>query len=591
MRKLEGVQSTQARIDKITASREVTTSIAAPTSVSADPPADPLTPLGDAYEFNASFNWVDPTVSALPQHILDQTELRDRPVLDHGPNTPGTIRWQLDAGVQQDTSDGVITYTFATWNHGVGLSNSPQFYQGQGYAPFTEAQIAAARIAVGNWDDLVAAQFVEIEAAPGASVFGKNSADIVLANTTTGPAQAEAYYPGLTPYFGQKYQRVEGDVWIADPLINGSNLQLLPGQYGLQALNHELGHSLGLSHPGAYNFGDDDDGDGQPDPINYTGDAFYFQDSHQYTIMSYFDAYETGGASIDWNIMRFIYPSTPMVDDVFVIQQKYGADMDTRAGATTYGFNATDDVTNAALRFGEGPEMLTAFTIWDAGGTDTLDLSGYDTNSVIDLREGAYSSAGGPGERLSLAEINANNAELGLAARSEFLYQAYFDGNAINPATGVVANEGLSWAQITGAEADYGMENNIGIAYGAIIENAVGGGGDDRINGNQANNLFTGGDGSDTFIFADYTGMVVPLVTGGTHTITDTSVDTITDFESGKDKIDLSELGVTYDDLSFDTSVANQTTVWLDRNGDGVHDDYSFVVQGDATVAGDYLFG
>ena len=35
---------------------------------------------------------------------------------------------------------------------------------------------------------------------------------------------------------------------------------------------------------------------------------------------------------------------------------------------------------------------------------------------------------------------------------------------------------------------DWLMENNIGIAYGAIIENAIGGFGDDRINGNQVDN-------------------------------------------------------------------------------------------------------
>ena len=96
--------------------------------------------------------------------------------------------------------------------------------------------------------------------------------------------------------------------------------------------------------PATYNYGDDNDGDGLPDPINYTGDAQYFQDSNQFTIMSYFDSFETGAQNIDWNVMRFLYPSTPMVDDVYVVQQKYGADMTTRTGNTTYGFNATADV-------------------------------------------------------------------------------------------------------------------------------------------------------------------------------------------------------------------------------------------------------
>ena len=39
------------------------------------------------------------------------------------------------------------------------------------------------------------------------------------------------------------------------------------------------------------------------------------------------------------------------------------------------------------------------------------------------------------------------------------------------------------------------MENNIGIAYGAVIENAIGGHGNDQINGNQVDNVLTGNGG------------------------------------------------------------------------------------------------
>jgi serralysin len=296
--------------------------------------------------------------------------------------------------------------------------------------------------------------------------------------------------------------------------------------------------------------------------------------------MSYFDTYEAGNNQIDWNLMRFVYPSTPMVHDVAIAQAKYGADLTTRTGGTTYGFNATADVTNAAMRFSAG-EMFTIFTIWDAGGTDTLDLSGYYTDSVIDLREGAYSSAGGFGaydpaladsdpSALSqadyLARANAANAANGFPDRSEFLYSLYFVGDP-------EFNEGIAWRDIMGG--DTRMENNIGIAYGAIIENAIGGHGDDRINGNQANNTFTGGEGADTFIFARY----------GAG---DSSVDTVTDFVSGLDKIDLSEFaGVDAADVQFD---AASDTLKVDTDGNGSYD-YTAVVHGDDVLVTDIIFG
>jgi serralysin len=499
-------------------------------------PLGALTPLADAAKFNASFHWE--TTSGLPTHITDLvgTTVNGKPVLPEGANQPGTVSWQLDSGWTLDVgSDGVITWGFFDGNHAVGINNNSGG-EGDGYTPFTQAQMAAARIAIHNWNDLIAPNFVETSH-PGSSEVPHT--DILLANTTTGPAQAWAYYP-----MDKQYKHAGSDVWIADPRINGSNNQFVPGQYGLQTLNHELGHTLGLSHPGNYNFGDDNDGDGQPDPINYTGDAQYFQDSNQFTIMSYFDSYETGAQNIDWNVMRFLYPSTPMVDDVYVIQQKYGADMTTRTGDTTYGFNATSDVWNEAMRFQKG-EMATIFTIWDAGGTDTLNLSGYYTPSVIDLREGGFSSAGGygaynaslVGKTPTLSQINANNAAAGMGARSDTLFDIYFKGVA-------GTNEGQSWKAVTGTGGQYLMEQNIGIAYGAIVENAIGGFGNDRINGNQANNSFTGGGGADTFIIADYSGTIPDPSNPAGKVVVDTSIDTITDFNRKQgDKIDLASFG------------------------------------------------
>jgi len=567
-------QTSSSRIDHINASKQPVTT----TPTATDPV--PLTPIADAADFNSHFRWENvPGLNTIITDLLG-TEPRDgKLVIPHGDNVPGTIRWQLDAGVEINLrpggDSGIINFGFMDATRFPGRNNNPHFYgEGQGYAPFTEAQKAAARIAVQNWDDFIAPEFQEVSVGPGVKGWAQNSADIWLANTFTGPAQAWAYYPGGS--------RIASDVWIADPRANGSNGQLNPGFYGLLTLNHELGHSLGLLHPGSYNFGDDTDGDGVPDPINYTTDAEYFQDSTQFTIMSYFGGEETGQQPVDWNVFRYVYPSTPMVDDIFVVQQKYGAEMNTRTGDTVYGFNSTGDVTNEAMKFHTG-EMSTMFTIWDAGGNDTLDLSGYYTNSVIDLREGAYSSAGGWGAydpavagtnpldltaAQVLAIIDATNKAAGFTSGRpapanyypEYFYDLYLQGGVqLRDANGVLQvdddgnpiyiNEGISWKDITGSGPDganFLMQQNIGIAYGAIIENAIGGHGDDRINGNQAENHFTGGAGADTFVIADYSGVISDPTdtTDWSKTVVDTSVDTIMDFNHAEgDKVDLASFG------------------------------------------------
>ena len=377
----------------------------------------------------------------------------------------------IDTGYSITPHNGIITFAFADAAHATGVYNNPQngFTEQYGYTPFSDAQRGAARLAIQSWDDLIAPTFKEVN--------GTGGADITYQNTTTGPAQAWAYYP--TDYDQPQLRHLESDVWTASPAVNSSNGNLFSGGYGLVTLEHETGHTLGLSHPGNYN------GAGA---TTYLNQAEYAQDSTQYSIMSYWDAYETGASSIDWSVMRFTYASTPMVHDVMVIQEKYGADMTTRTGDTTYGFNATADVTNPAMVFTLG-ERAAIFTIWDAAGNDTLNLSGYATASTIDLRPGSYSSAGGADHLQTLVEINANNAAAGFGPRSAFLYEVYFHGVA-----GV--NGGQSWLNVTHS-TDFLMHNNIGIAYGATIENAIGGGGNDVIGGNDVSNMLTGNGGND----------------------------------------------------------------------------------------------
>ena len=140
---------------------------------------------------------------------------------------------------------------------------------------------------------------------------------------------------------------------------------------------HEIGHALGMSHPGNYNAE-------EGVTLTYEANAEYYQDSLQYTIMSYFASSSTGA-------VRTSFAATPMAHDIAAIQSLYGVNLTTRTGDTVYGFNS--NAGRAAFDFSQN--TLPVIAIWDAGGIDTLDFSGWSSNSRIDLAPGASSDGGG----------------------------------------------------------------------------------------------------------------------------------------------------------------------------------------------------
>ena len=101
---------------------------------------------------------------------------------------------------------------------------------------------------------------------------------------------------------------------------------------------HEIGHALGLGHPGDYNVGGTLE---EPEIPTWETHAEFLNDSYQATVMSYFSQAEN--QSIDAS--RAI-PVTPMIVDIIAIQELYGppsrSDADdvygvgASAGADTY---------------------------------------------------------------------------------------------------------------------------------------------------------------------------------------------------------------------------------------------------------------
>jgi Ca2+-binding RTX toxin-like protein len=313
---------------------------------------------------------------------------------------------KLDSGMHWDTDGGTIYFSFPTSNGWISA-----YGEAAGFTTLKTAQKVAARTAIELWDDLIENDFSETT---------QMTTGLKIANTTTNIAYAHAFFPGGS--------NVPGSVFLNPKYNSGTGSNDLydspdPGEWGFMSYIHEIGHAMGLSHPSTYGAN-----------ATFAANATYLQETKQYSLMSYFKASDSGTGTDWYGSSGSGMAQTPMLHDVAAIQAIYGADMTTRTGNTTYGFNATSDVNKQIYDFTVNKNPI--MTLYDAGGNDTLDVSGFASASTISLIAGTFS------------DVN-------------------------------------------------GMTNNIAIAYGTTIENVVTGDFRDFVKGNTGNNRIQTNRGDD----------------------------------------------------------------------------------------------
>lgn len=324
-----------------------------------------------------------------------------------------------------------------------------------GFGRLTDAQITAALYAMQQWQDVANITLTRVQD-PGSAY--SNNAQFTLWNYTSatsgsGPANA-AGYGGSSNSSGswQNYVFLNAQRTLATAPTSENG--------GLEFYMHEIGHALGLLHPGPYNIG------GTGTYTAYARDAIFYEDTEQYTLMSYFSS----------NITHAAYgtasAATPLLYDIAAIQRLYGANMTTRTGDNVYGFNA-----NAGQAFSiTGANQQIVFSVWDAGGRDVFDFSGYDETQWIDLNPEAFSSVGGLRNNVSIARNVTIEEAYGGSGADSILGSA--GSNLLRGNAGADTLDGDGGSDVL--EGGLGNDLYLGVT-GADQVNESGGGGADTL--------------------------------------------------------------------------------------------------------------
>jgi len=336
------------------------------------------------------------------------------------------------------------------------MDSVPDYYDSgeiSGFAAFTSAMEDAARSALDIWASVANISFYEVsDSGDGGQIrFGSND------QTLDGSA-GYAYYPSSID--------IGGDVWIANDI--SGNLTPVAGDYYFLTYLHEIGHAIGLKHPGNY-------GSGDPPYLSSS------LDNTDNTVMSYID----GTVS---------YPATVGYLDIQAAQYLYGTSTAGSLGNVTWGDDNADSFT------GDSGENY----FIGNGGSDVADLGDSDDGGLLGSGDDTVRAGGGA----DLLYGNQGTDLLSGGSGSDTLFGGQNGGSKSAGETGFLAyRDGVdTLVGNAGADLIYGNHGGdlmIGgddsdVLYGGQDADTLSGGsGFDTLFGNLGADLLSGGGSSD----------------------------------------------------------------------------------------------
>lgn len=375
------------------------------------------------------------------------------------------------------------------------------------FAPFDAAQRAAAVKAMANADAVSGLSFMATSLPDGGHIrWGKATA---LDYLDGGP------YGTHGPGFNLQNPSAEGNppdpafaaythghIWFSKTNYNPPQIGTFAYAAGIL---HELGHALGLKHG---HHAQENNGRLYPAlPPDH--------DSQEYSIMTY--STHAGHAVLDH--YGIDYPTTLMQNDIAALQYMYGAGFAHNDGNTLYRWSATTGETFID-GVGQGlPFRNKIFlTIWDGGGRDTFSFANYAAGVRVDLGPGQWSTPSAA-QRAYLGEGHFARGSIATALLPGNDARALIENAIGGPGNDILLGNAARNVLIGGA-------GNDGLAGASGSDVLQGGSGDDTLNGGLGNDVLTGGAGADSFLFSSALASTA-------------NRDVVTDFDPAQDTIRL----------------------------------------------------